>query len=109
MTDNEMRIAIAEACGWTSTHVGGVSPLGIPPKVKGKTQAAMFEDVIPDYPNDLNATHEAEKTLRGDQIEIYVECLITDDVYCSKLWDCAHATARQRAEAFLRTIGKWRE
>ena len=56
-----------------------------------------------DYCTDLNAMHEAEKTLRGGEWDTYVDLL-------ADTWiEVAHATARQRAEAFLKTIGKWEE
>ena len=49
--------------------------------------------------------HEAEKTLKTDiQRDLFTRRLMDsmDDVY--PLW---HASAPERAEAFLRTIGKW--
>lgn len=55
-----------------------------------------------DYCGDLNAMHEAEKVLTTfDEWDIY--CVHLGDTQPS----CAKATARQRAEAFLRTLGKW--
>lgn len=69
---------------------------------------------LPDYLNDLNACHEFEKTLTHEQKAEYLDCLyqfavresdgVTDELFLQ-----VHATAAQRAEAFLRTIGKWRE
>ena len=59
-----------------------------------------------DYCNNLNDMHEAEKALAEHQNEsIYPRNLgawrnPTKPIY---------ATARQRAEAFLRTLGKWEE
>ena len=53
---------------------------------------------IPDYLNDLNAMHEAEQTLDGNQRLPYLVLL---QGHC-------FPTAAQRAEAFLRTIGKWK-
>lgn len=56
-----------------------------------------------DYCSCLNAMHEAEKTLTVDQWHDYVE-------HVGGTWEQAmHSTARQRAEAFLRTLGKWEE
>ena len=64
-----------------------------------------------DYCNDLNAMHEAEKSLKGyEQIHTYVWHLSN-----RKDWDTdfklmeVHISARDRAEAFLRTLGKWEE
>jgi hypothetical protein len=74
------RIAIAEACGCTETP-------------------------LPDYLNDLNAMHEAQKILtyaQGGEMTLWIT-RIHGDGYGPQLF----ATAAQRAEAFLRTIGKW--
>jgi hypothetical protein len=54
-----------------------------------------------DYCNDLNAMHEAEHTLTSAQLLDYIAFLF-DATY-----EATVATARQRAEAFLRTLGKW--
>lgn len=56
-----------------------------------------------DYTTDLNAMYEAENMLHGMQTHWYAQRLGL------LLWDACHATARQRAEAFLRTLRKWRE
>lgn len=78
---------------------------------------------LPDYLTDLNAMHEAEKVLLNSQRRAYGEMLIgvhplhydptirvqddnLNDNYM-KLFLIANMTAAQRAEAFLRTIGKW--
>jgi hypothetical protein len=63
------------------------------------------------YTHDLNSMHEVEKTLKGyDQIHTYVWHLENrDDWHTDLKLMVAHATARQRAEAFLRTLGKWEE
>lgn len=90
MSEREINIAIAEARGWTDT-----------PIVDGKYGQAD----VPDYCNDLNAMHEAEKVLLSEYGMNYctrLTYLIGKSVYAS-----IHATARQRAEAFLRTLGKW--
>ena len=56
-----------------------------------------------DYSADLNAMHEAEKVLTSMQQDEYWDHLIDEKVAY------LFATARQRAEAFLRTLGKWEE
>jgi hypothetical protein len=59
------------------------------------------------YTHDLNAMHEAEKVLDSDELfRGYYLALydITKSTRCP-----VHATARQRAEAFLRTLGKWED
>ena len=60
-----------------------------------------------DYCNDLNAMHEAEKTLSETNMFVmahYIERFISRHGQ-----HYFHATARQRAEAFLRTLGKWEQ
>jgi hypothetical protein len=79
MTNEQINIAIAEACG-------------------GKWH-------IPDYCSDLNAMHEVEENLLGDSWIGYINQLA--DIEGSLFG--IRATARQRAEAFLRTLGKWEE
>lgn len=66
---------------------------------------------VPDYFNDLNAMHEAEKTLTAKQQNAYIDHLCgapREDIY--QCWSSAvFATATQRAEAFLKAIGKWED
>ena len=67
---------------------------------------------IPDFSGDLNEMHEAEKVLTGyEQIATYVWHLEnrSGDWSTDEHMMATHATARQRAEAFLRTLGKWEE
>jgi hypothetical protein len=108
MTDQQINQAIAEACGWTDVHFSLAATdefpterrvVGIPPK-------HCTHDVAPNYCNDLNAMHEAEKTLTNANmyvIEYHIKAMVKGHGFYF------HATARQRAEAFLRTLGKWEE
>ena len=96
MNPEQQRVAIAEACGkWHS---------GWPHEYMNQADRLRH---IPNYLNDLNAMHEAEKLLVRLQWVSYLRRLQTlcDE---SVTWPI-HATASQRAEAFLRTIGKWEE
>ena len=97
MNPEQQRVAIAEACGRVQRPDGSWFPIG-----KDYGSAG-----IPDYLNDLNAMHDAEKVLVRLQWVSYSRRLQTlcDE---SVTWPI-HATASQRAEAFLRTIGKWEE
>jgi hypothetical protein len=99
MKPEEQRIAIAEACGWTQCQWNGAYDTlkGVPP-----IRPSLFQD-IPDYLNDLNAMHEAEKVLTAEQIMLYAQKLHFSVWHYHKYM----ATAAQRAEAFIRTIGKW--
>ena len=98
MRPEAQRIAIAKACGYTQ----GVGMNGL----EWWTNREGVHDEPPDYPNDLNAMHEAEETL-GSYIPSFMRYLDTlKDI--SPLCG-VRATAAQRAEAFLRTIGKWED
>ena len=102
MSEEQINIAIAEACGWTdiSQYTQAVDGwYGYEPENGPHSQ-------IPDYCNDLNAMHEAEKVLTSEQVTSYVDSL----EFMNARWATpAFGTAAQRAEAFLRTLGKWEE
>ena len=103
MTPDQQRIAIATACGWTTKHKG----LWVE---KSQTYAAL-----PDYLNDKNAMHEAKKVLTDDQawemVKIIVDYKQSANGFPmlsrSEALKLRSATARQEAEAFLRTLGLW--
>ena len=102
MTDQEINKVIAEHIQW--------KPAFIPKDMTGKPFDGW--DIPPDYCNDLNEMHEAEKTLsRGQNYHqlygfgFYVNTL-TQICYQQHILT---ATASQRAEAFVRTIDKWKE
>jgi hypothetical protein len=63
MTDEEINIAIAQACGWVRIYKS--SPLGCAGQLVGLPPNAMptFENecLIPDYINDHSAIYAAEK------------------------------------------------
>lgn len=57
-----------------------------------------------DWCNDLNAMHIAEEHLKAHQLWAMARLIeVNTERYCFR------ATARQRAEAFLRVVGKWEE
>jgi hypothetical protein len=108
LTDEQIRIAIAEACGWMDCRFWrgnrNDDPVGTAPD-------GGINTILPDYPNDLNAMHEAEKALDIN--------LDTPDspryryshflyAICRPEQQPFRATARQRAEAFLRTLNLWK-
>lgn len=99
MTNEQINAAIAKACGWWGNQKENCMR---PPN---RTDVYCL---IPDYLNDLNAMHEAEKVLTEDQFKWYthwLEKLMPNTGYRSLL--CAPAS--RRAEAFLRVMGKWEE
>jgi len=102
MTPENQRIAIAEACGWYDLVKQDVSLFG---KLEPESQKT-FELDVPDYLDDLNAMHEAEKTLGDPQLwEEYGDNL---ERAMGEVGWIYHATASQRAEAFLRTLNLWK-
>jgi hypothetical protein len=108
MTPEEQRIAIAEACGWEARH-DHLKWTWLRP------DGRAFNGELPDYLNDLNAMHEAEKVLREMQTMTYLDRLgdivsqgMGEGSY-GEIWNILHATAAQRAEAFLRTLHLWKE
>lgn len=124
MKPEQQRIAIAKACGWTDVAFDysgtGYYLFGYPKEFVRPDEAhidfaglrmtlgQVAKKFVPDYPNDLNAMHEAENVLiTGDNSEEY-------DRYLREAMQDApdyiwHATSSQRAEAFLRTLNLWTE
>lgn len=104
MTPEAQRIAIAEACGWTV--INGYLCHVTPDKNNEPVIATIAP--LPDYLNDLNDMHEAEKVLLNlDAVQYHWETysnILANRMGCM---DIFHATAAQRAKAFLKTIGKW--
>lgn len=101
MNKTKQKIAIAEACGLSDIGKIGEQLM------HGGT--GIFLDV-PDYLNDLNAMHEAEFTriIGNDEHEFNYRCAL-DKIMGHDRSIIHFATASQRAEAFLRTIGKWED
>jgi hypothetical protein len=130
MKPEQQIIAIAEACGWRLKWQNqGGAPL-LETKPQGHCWEVWFnpdrrtvdsqgnEVYPPDYLNNLNAMHEAEKVLNAGQINSYLGhlYLFTEVAkFGSNPWEIVaarvaiHATAAQRAEAFLKTLGLWKE
>lgn len=102
MKPESQRIAIAEACGWKRHPKGSwADPDGFFRTTNSMLNFKAGE--LPDYLNDLNAMHEAVKFCITDMMWDRYICNLR--CACSSKW--TEATASQRAEAFLKTIGKW--
>ena len=91
MTNDQINDAIAEAITW-----------------KGIWQYR------PNYCRDLNAMHEAEMCIPEDKQALYDSHLVAivgkeTGLMSGLQFRCIHASAKQRAKAFLRTVGKWKE
>ena len=73
---------------------------------------AIADVALPDYLNDLNACHEAEKVLTEKGVNAwwgYVAFINRHNPRPFGTETAVHATAAQRCEAFLRTLGLWEE
>ena len=98
MTNEQINIAIVEACGWKQVE-------GEECFFDNGTEQVYIEN-IPDYCNDLNAMHEAEKVLEEKRLVWKYEMTLTRNGGNGFNWSKIHATALQRAKAFLKTLGK---
>jgi hypothetical protein len=96
MDKEQQRIAIAQECGWKQIPDGRW-------KLDGKV-----EQFLPDYLNDLNAMHEAEKVLKEDSEAAFRGWLWLAHGQPEMRCKIIHATAAQRAKAFLRTLDLWK-
>ncbi len=98
MTNEQINAAIAKARGWRKEdgvyvwHGNGID----------RTCWELW-----DWCNDLNAMHDAEATLTD--ANMFVMAHHIERLVAARGQHYFHATARQRAEAFLRTINKWEE
>ena len=88
MSPEAQRIAIAKSVG-IHLHDGDHAPSNY-----------VFATDLPDYLNDLNAIQSAEDALSSSVFFDYI-------IELHKMVFLETATAAQRAEAYLRTIGKW--
>ncbi len=129
MSPKAQRIAIAEACGWKhrlATHDAPVERCGmkLPNSFGNQIEAWWHETneqhrgvyaIPPDFLADLNAMHGAEKALPlGSSVEYWhylfdVHRRYQGSISAPTVIYMVSATAAQRAEAFLRTLGKWEE
>lgn len=105
LSDEELRVKVAELDGWKRDKQTGY--------FLGDTES------LPNYLHDLNAVHEIEEKLDGDQVSAYAKLLGRHHpTYCVKVLDgrdpeedfwyetftLIHATARQRCEALVLTL-----
>jgi hypothetical protein len=123
MTPESQRIAIAEACGWKNHDHPDVMQFKqgwtMPEKWCMDPKGVLrFNHERPNYLNDLNAMHDAERVLW--EMDWSFRTIFNDHLaniikrrkVNRNEWDAEtllDATASQRAEAFLRTIGKFKE
>ena len=110
MNTEQQRIAIAKACGKNVEMYENC--------IEGFLQFC-YNSKIPDYLNDLNAMHDAEKETDMHYSQKWTTTLCevmfestSISVAGATKWDfallCARSTAAQRAEAFLKTLNLWK-
>lgn len=106
LTMKEQRIKVAELCGWKREPWDSMAPNldrwthpDYPSTNVSGTRA------LPDYLNDLNAMHEAEKLIPQELKQEWSSKLYWL-LYTNppKLWRVSQATAAERAEAFVLTM-----
>jgi hypothetical protein len=100
MTDEQINIAIAKACGWEQVE-------GEECFFENGSEQIYIENIFDYYCNDLNAMHEAEKIFDHALYCRYINELC--DITIKGNNSMYMATARQRAEAFLKTLDKWED
>jgi hypothetical protein len=115
MTNEQINIAIAEACGWNPPPegMGNITHGGS----KFMSSKEWRKVHIPNYCNDLNVMHEAERASTIFKSWRATKEWMDNLCICSNLgrlpesapdWSFVlRASAAQRAKAFLRTLGKW--
>ena len=111
MNLKKQQIAIAQACGWTYSNkhpIYGRQSFKLW-HYKDTEIIAYHWTKLPNYLHDLNAMHEAERILDGYMMLKYASELLAVIGGGSGCFSHIHATAAQRSEAFLRTLGKWEE
>ena len=120
MTDLQIQIKIAEILGWKPDDDGaglntweasrvGNKLYGLKPRFNdsGKLVSYTVDCVVPNFPEDLNACREFEKTLTQSKKSFYDEEM--GDM-AERLDICVwELDARQRCEAFLRVHYEWKE
>jgi len=109
LSDDELRTRVAELCGYVldPIYASAVDPIW------DNGMERCHADQLPDYPNDLNAMHEAEKVIAP----FYTGVRPNDTDYDKNLRitmlptadtpvrvPTFKATAHQRAEAFVLTM-----
>lgn len=116
MTDDELRIKVAGLCGWAEDKEAW--SLDYHGRFWSRGGIIARESRLPDYPNSLDAMHEAEATLTKEQQDQYIDNLLRlvvipfEAEYGVQLndtdttWTILHANAQQRARAFVETFSR---
>jgi hypothetical protein len=102
MTPIQMRVAIAELCGWHDFQYDGFGN-ELPVIVKSPSGKMHSGAAIPDYPNSLDAMHEAEETFKDANHQLRYSRMLRDvyDDSLLRMFAAMHAPAHVRAKVFL--------
>lgn len=119
MTPEQINMAIAEECGYKNVRTKKVLEYCDDPMEPSTIEVTKIVydggTGIPNYYGSLDAMHEAEKLFKrsarerdtyGTELTQICANDQSESRYGRSTWN---ATAPQRAEAFLRTVGKWIE
>ena len=124
MTEREINIIIADYCGWKRAEKYDYPAWSDDPDPETWTQkmwvrngSLVEERQLPNYCQDLNAIHEAEKIILNDEDTWFAYAVklgkITRDEAIPSLKGLigvtSHATALQRSKAFVMILNKWRD
>ena len=118
MSPEAQRNAIAALLGITDIRMSERWEVTEPPDdpvILIGVKQGLGKLAVPDYLNDLNAMHEAEKILTPEQLETYGSQLshLSDNLlslWCPEFKEVAAAAmvpANKRAEALLKTLNLW--
>lgn len=117
MTPEKQRIEIAIVVGWKRGQVDEgsfIDPSRTIPSERWVSPNGHPERKVPDFLSDLNAMHEAVLHQKAQDGAFMVGYLLHlqkssgDESFPGiNVGTLVEATVQQRAEAFLRTLGKW--
>lgn len=115
MTKEQINIAIAESLGWSVFHRNDKGEIK---SWKHPYGSIWQEPWVPlRFTEDLNAMHEAwcsltlwqHQAFRHELQAVIAYAQEDEEPYKGPCHSVCNATALQRAEAYLRTIGKWKD
>ena len=107
MDVNQINFVIAEACGWIKFWQPDNTWYDTTGHWEWHRGEANIRRV-PNYYRDLNACADMEKCLKQQERGEYMDRISEISGLSGDMgWGCQTATATERCEAFLKTIGKW--
>lgn len=104
LTDDELRVVIAERLGWHQIEIRQTGTIiGLPPH----DEYGCY-DRVPNWPTDIAAVWELEGAIPEDRRRDYLKALSDIAVDRRRLpdwhiwaWEMSRATPRQRCEAYV--------